>query len=40
MFVEVICTHGWNEGGLVGERFEVEVKAKNGMDGQCEKSIE
>ena len=45
--VEVVWTRAENE-GLVGEgnskiqceRFEVERKAKNGIDGQCEKSIE
>ena len=41
----MVWTHEENEGGLVGEetsriqceRCEVERKAKNGMNGRCEK---
>ena len=46
--VEVVWTHGENEGGQDGEkncRFqcescEVEKKLMSGMDGWCEKSVE
>ena len=46
--VEVVCTHGENGGGPVGEensriqcmRCEFERKTKNGMDGCCEKSVQ
>ena len=46
--VEVIWTHGEDGGRAVGEEIsriqckkcEVGRKAKNGMDGRCEKSVE
>ena len=45
MCVEMVWTHGVNGGRLVGEEnsrihCEVERKSRNGMGGQCVKSIE